>query len=116
MFSNGGIFFSNGGRKNFGKGYSLEGGTKIGLLIDMFKGTIQIFIDDKNQGEAITNQAELKTDVFYITLNSNGFEGTVTLVPQTSQLQPQSHQLVIKGVDYSALLSLLNIKINATND
>ena len=67
-------------------------GDKVGFLIDLFNGSIRIYINEVDKGLAVTNESTLKEGVYYLTLDKsdkNGFKGTVNIVsssPSTSQI------------------------------
>ena len=77
-------FYSDKSDKGFGK--STSPGSKIAFLIDMYHGSIKVFVDNEDVGYAITDNNDLKNGVYYLTLDSSPFKGTVSLVQPPSSI------------------------------
>ena len=73
-----GDFWTNGESKNYAEAAS--DGMKIGILGDFFEGSIKIYLNDIDQGYAVTNSENLKQGVYFATIDPGSFKGSITLV------------------------------------
>ena len=60
-------------------------GTKIGILVDMFKGDLKFFINREDKGYILQNDKKLTERELFVTvtIHSSNNLGTITFVPQS---------------------------------
>ena len=63
-----GWFYFNTDYKNYTS--KCGPGTKIGMLFDLYQGSIKYYLNGVDKGYAVTNDKNLKTGVYYLTFCS----------------------------------------------